>query len=571
MSTTEPQEQYDISHGSVITGDSLAVLPELPENEFHAIVSDPPYNFNGGFEQSDWDNIGSAKEYQEWCQEWAERALTTLKPGGHLIAFSGNRSHHRLFSGIEDAGFEIRDTINWIYATGIPKGQRIERWLDDEFKDEFGDWRSMLKPTTEYAVLARAPMSERSSTKNQMEHGTANLNVEACRLDGDDGRFPVNMILDPVMADVMDLQSGQRQGCQPHTVDDSGSRNILDGGGFGATGERTEGYNDSGGASRFFKQVSWDGVAKVTSTERTNEKTDCQLCKRTIATSAVKNTKPTHQKEKSSAHTNVTPTVDEQGTTSKHSNVSSAEKNSKTGQVKNESTAQNNAQENPNKFEKQSNVNTAETSSRPNQATNENTVQDPVHQKTTTSNTSKQTGTTTTSNENVESSKNDTKTTQSSERKQKQEQKQDENTQKASPVRNVEIPMQIGTTTTTINLQTCAGCAEAVTSNTTKTNTGRGGKVSPSRFIYCPKASQSERTHDGRIENNHKTVKPLQLMRWLVRLVTAEGQKVLDPFAGSGSTIVAAEQEGRECVGIEMDPDFAQIARDRFADVVDQP
>ena len=339
MSTTEPQEQYDISHGSVITGDSLAVLPELPENEFHAIVSDSPYNFDGGFEQSDWDNIGSAKEYQEWCQEWAERALTTLKPGGHLIAFSGNRSHHRLFSGIEDAGFEIRDTITWHYATGIPKGQRIERWLDDEFKDEFGDWRSMLKPTTEFAVLARAPMSERSSTKNQMEHGTANLNVEACRLDGDDGRFPVNMILDPVMADVMDLQSGQRQGCQPHTVDDSGSRNILDGGGFGATGERTEGYNDSGGASRFF---------------------------------------------------------------------------------------------------------------------------------------------------------------------------------------------------------------------------------------YCPKASQSERTHDGRIENNHKTVKTLQLMRWLVRLVTSEGQKVLDPFVGSGSTIVAAEQEGRECVGIEMDPDFAQIARDRFADVVDQ-
>lgn len=327
---------HDVSHGSVITGDSLEILDELPENEFHAIVCDPPYNFDGGFMSEDWDDLGDGKQYQEWCQTWAEKALKTLKPGGHLIAFSGNRTHHRLFSGIEDAGYEIRDTITWHYATGIPKGQRIGRWLDDEYTEEFGDWRSMLKPTTEFAVLARAPLSETSSTKNQMEHGTGNLNVEACRLDGEDGRFPVNMALDPVMADVMDLQSGQRQGCQPHEVDDSGSRNVLDDGGFGATDKRTEGYADSGGASRFF---------------------------------------------------------------------------------------------------------------------------------------------------------------------------------------------------------------------------------------YCPKASRSERTHDGKIENDHKTVKPIQLMEWLVKLVTSEGQKVLDPFLGSGTTLVAAENVDRECVGIEMDPEYVEIANKRFAEV----
>jgi len=175
-------DEYDVTDGSVIQGDTLDVLPDLPENEFHAIVCDPPYNFEDGFMQQDWDDIGSSKEYQEWCQEWAEKALTTLKPGGHLIAFSGNRSHHRLMSGVEDAGYEIRDTITWHYGEGFPKGPRIKRWLDDEYKDQFGDWRGMLKPATEFAVLARAPFSESSSTKNQMEHGTGNLNVEACRL-----------------------------------------------------------------------------------------------------------------------------------------------------------------------------------------------------------------------------------------------------------------------------------------------------------------------------------------------------------------------------------------------------
>jgi len=88
-----------------------------------------------------------------------------------------------------------------------------------------------------------------------------------------------------------------------------------------------------------------------------------------------------------------------------------------------------------------------------------------------------------------------------------------------------------------------------------------------SRFFYCPKASQSERTHDGRIDNDHTTVKPLALMEWLIKLVTAEGQRVLDPFAGSGSTLVAAEQLDREYLGIELDEAFAETARQRVADV----
>lgn len=85
-----------------------------------------------------------------------------------------------------------------------------------------------------------------------------------------------------------------------------------------------------------------------------------------------------------------------------------------------------------------------------------------------------------------------------------------------------------------------------------------------SRFRYCAKASRAERGEG----NNHPTVKPLALMRWLVRLVTPPGCTVLDPFAGSGSTGVAALEEGMQFVGIELGDEYARIAKDRLADAV---
>jgi len=88
-----------------------------------------------------------------------------------------------------------------------------------------------------------------------------------------------------------------------------------------------------------------------------------------------------------------------------------------------------------------------------------------------------------------------------------------------------------------------------------------------SRFFYCAKCSRTERTHKGAIANNHPTVKPLALMRWLCRLVsTPTGGTILDPFAGSGSTGVAALQEGLSFIGIELSPEYAEIARARLED-----
>lgn len=90
-----------------------------------------------------------------------------------------------------------------------------------------------------------------------------------------------------------------------------------------------------------------------------------------------------------------------------------------------------------------------------------------------------------------------------------------------------------------------------------------GGRDSPSRYKYTSKATQAERTLDGKIDNAHPTVKPQDLMEWLIKLVTAEEQTVLDPFAGSGTTCKAAKDLNRRFIGIEKQEKWADIARVR--------
>jgi len=102
----------------------------------------------------------------------------------------------------------------------------------------------------------------------------------------------------------------------------------------------------------------------------------------------------------------------------------------------------------------------------------------------------------------------------------------------------------------------------------TKAYSGSGG---PSRYFYTSKASKSERTLDGKIDNPHPTVKPTDLMEWLVKLVTAEGQTVVDPFVGSGTTLMAAKNLNREFIGIEQNAEYADIARVRVGLTPDDP
>lgn len=205
-------------------GDAFDVLPTLPEESVHACVTDPPYGL--AFMGRDWDDF-EPKEYQAWCERWAREVKRVLKPGGHLLAFSGNRTHHRLFTGVEDAGYEIRDTITWHYGSGFPKASDISKTIDKradaerekqpnpladkqtgqydsdtlsgdrepndtiapepatDAAKEWDGFKTGLKPATEYVVVARKPF-DGATVDCVLEHGTGALNIDGTRITIDE-------------------------------------------------------------------------------------------------------------------------------------------------------------------------------------------------------------------------------------------------------------------------------------------------------------------------------------------------------------------------------------------------
>lgn len=103
---------------TVYAESALAVLGDLPANSIDAVCTDPPYAI--GLMRTSWDTFRSAARFQEWCTQWGEQCFRAIKPGGHVVAFGGTRTWHRLTSGLEDAGFEIRDSLAWLYGSGFP-------------------------------------------------------------------------------------------------------------------------------------------------------------------------------------------------------------------------------------------------------------------------------------------------------------------------------------------------------------------------------------------------------------------------------------------------------------------
>lgn len=148
----------------VILGDCLEVLTELHDNSVDSIVTDPPYGLK--FMGKRWDCEVPDEAIWREC-------LRVLKPGGHLLAFAGTRTQHRMACRIDDAGFEIRDMIAWVYGSGFPKSHN-------------GPWGgTALKPALEPITLARKPLdAARGGTVavNVRAHGTGGLNIDGCRV-----------------------------------------------------------------------------------------------------------------------------------------------------------------------------------------------------------------------------------------------------------------------------------------------------------------------------------------------------------------------------------------------------
>lgn len=249
-------------------------MAAMAADSVDSIVTDPPYELTSarpggrspatqgkvmkGFMGMEWDGSGVAFQVETWAE-----ALRVLKPGGYLLAFSGSRTYHRMACAIEDAGFEIRDQIMWIYGSGFPKGG---------LEDGQG---TCLKPAHEPIVLARKPFKI-SASANVAAHGTGKLNIDACRngetgarnngrqagtngiyghigatvaVDYGKGRWPANVIHDgsdevvahfPVVGKSPPIGS-MGGGSSKHSIygDFAGQRHA-------------NGYGDEGSAARFF-------------------------------------------------------------------------------------------------------------------------------------------------------------------------------------------------------------------------------------------------------------------------------------------------------------------------------
>lgn len=195
------------------TGDCRVILKTIQDSSIDAAVTDPPYEI--GFMSKKWDKTGVAFDHATWSE-----TLRVLKPGGHLLAFASARTYHRIACAIEDAGFEIRDQILWLYGSGFPKSLDVSKAIDKECgaervctkpgvvkRDGYGEdwdtgssdsrprydmpateaamrwkgWGTALKPAHEPIVVARKPLIG-TVAENIQRHGTGALNIDACRI-----------------------------------------------------------------------------------------------------------------------------------------------------------------------------------------------------------------------------------------------------------------------------------------------------------------------------------------------------------------------------------------------------
>lgn len=411
----------------VIEGDCVEVMRAMEPDSIDAIVTDPPYGF--GFMGRTWDKAIPL--------EWATEALRVLKPGGHLLAFGGPRTFHRLTCGVEDAGFEIRDCLAWLFGSGFPKSLDVSKAIDkaagakreitrpgvaDDGRPDHIDfdprsssdrerrdspatdlarqwegWGTALKPAWEPCIVARKPLIG-TVAANVTRYGTGALNIDVCRIETDDNLNGGT------------YSSGGRAGPMP---------------GDDRTGAAIGMFQPGARPDHKYIQPAGRWPANVALDEEAARQLDEQSGERRSA-----------------------------------------------GDYPSESRASN-----------------------------------------------------------------------------------------ASVYNN--IPSQQGQL--------------------------YGDTGGASRFYYTAKASRSEREAWGRLAlpvnrrsdgrakdienprlrtsariNDHPTVKPLALMEWLIKLVTPEGGLILDPFCGSGSTLVAARRLNVRAIGIEQDARSAEIARQRI-------
>lgn len=531
----------------ILHGDSLELLKTLEENSVDSVVTDPPYGI--GFMGKAWDTfkpgyidkettkvvkpredgrnvpmMGAAAyaglydlshkgigAYQDWCYEWGKECLRVLKPGGHLLASNSPRMYHRMTIGLEDAGFEIRDQIMWVYGSGFPKSHNL--------KGEWEGWGTALKPAHEPIVVARKPFKG-TVAENVLTHGTGALNIDGCRVgtnevkvaeteggkfamwnaNGDNkgfirhngngtahiqGRWPANLIHDG-SEEVVSLfpvakgaTSNGRKGVTGITTSGLGKQ------------EQVAGYADNGSAARFFKQCNY-----------TNE----DICQ--------------HQENKDQNVRDVENPVGscETPTVADTAEIKSWDfKNVESQAIQDSTIDCKSCIQHQNPVNAESSESTGTTQTIPNHSTLCGYVQPAI-------------------DENISL---DTE----GRGEQKYAPKSFLYCAKASKKDRDE-----GLENTEDKTLARSGGAQGAEERGEDYDEGQG--IGLNRVLVR--------------KNNHPTVKPTALMQYLVRLVTPPGGTVLDPFMGSGSTGKACMKEGFNFIGIERELEYVEIAKARI-------
>lgn len=217
-----------IGDAALYLGDCMEIMRQLPDSSVDSVVTDPPYGIrfmgkawdgadiearaarrrgfashapdagpNGGHkslaaEAGKYELTPSAmRAFQQFSEEWAREAFRVLKPGGYVLCFASARTYHRMASGIEDAGFEVRDQIMWLFGSGFPKSRNLAKmdFAGTEAAAEWQGWGTALKPAHEPICVARKPLIG-TVAENVLAHGTGAINIDACRVEGSDKPVP---------------------------------------------------------------------------------------------------------------------------------------------------------------------------------------------------------------------------------------------------------------------------------------------------------------------------------------------------------------------------------------------
>lgn len=486
------------------SGDCLDILPTLAECSIDSCVTDPPYGLS--FMGRNWDHGVPGAPF------WRE-VYRVLKPGAHLVAFGGSRTYHRMACAIEDAGFEIRDSLMWIYGTGFPKSHDVSKGIDKaagakreilktrkvavgfdvdrqggggwsagevvitapatDAAREWQGWGTALKPAFEPIVLARKPLSEKTVAENVLRWRTGALNIDGCRIGvGKERKTQTGGMgrkANPVYGRFENIETESvvtTEGRWPANVCHDGSDDVVAAFPsnsarffFNASDELCTQNNASDAELRFPQANELVGSVLKGAVEQSTP----QLVLKSIDFPA--------------PFTSVTPSELKQTSARLIEMIQSFAKRCSRESL-------------PAKL----------------------TLSD-------------------------------------------------------SLVSIAAVCERIDTITITISLSKSNGSVAPVTFNITLTNSEVGAKdsaPSSARFHYSAKASKADRAG-----SKHPTVKPVSLMQWLCRLITPPGGTILDPFAGSGTTGAAARNKGFNCVLIEREAEYQQDIRNRFATSAD--